>query len=51
LVWEDADGKVWLAYNDPAWLAQRHGLGASSAAAIKAMEAGLSAIAQAATQA
>lgn len=51
LVWEDADHKVWLAYNDPAWLAQRHGLGAGSAAAIKAMEAGLSAIAQAATQA
>ena len=25
LVWEDADGKVWLSYNDPAWLAQRHG--------------------------
>ena len=25
LVWEDADGKVWLTYNDPAWLAQRHG--------------------------
>ncbi len=25
LVWEDAAGKVWLTYNDPAWLAQRHG--------------------------
>jgi uncharacterized protein (DUF302 family) len=50
LVWEDAGRKVWLAYNDPAWLAQRHGLGASSAAALKAMEAGLSAIARAATQ-
>ncbi len=21
LVWEDADGKTWLAYNDPAWIA------------------------------
>jgi uncharacterized protein (DUF302 family) len=51
LVWEDADRKVWLTYNDPAWLAQRHGLGADSAAAIKAMEAGLSAIAKDATQA
>jgi uncharacterized protein (DUF302 family) len=50
LVWEDADGKVWLAYNDPAWLARRHGLGAHSAGAIKAMEGGLSAIARAATQ-
>lgn len=26
LVWEDADGKVWLAYNDPYYLAKRHGI-------------------------
>ncbi len=26
LVWEDDDGQVWLAYNDPAYLAQRHGI-------------------------
>jgi len=26
LVWEDAGGKVWLAYNDPAYLQARHGL-------------------------
>lgn len=26
VVWEDADGQVWLAYNDPAYLAERHGL-------------------------
>ncbi len=25
LVWEDAMGQVWLGYNDPAFLAQRHG--------------------------
>ena len=50
LVWEDADGKVWLTYNDPAWTAQRHGLGAASAAAVKAMAALLSAIAQEAAQ-
>jgi len=24
LVWQDADGKVWLTYNDPAYLASRH---------------------------
>src|ERR1700682_1424183 len=24
LVWEDASAKVWLTYNDPAWLAKRH---------------------------
>ena len=50
LVWEAADGKTWLAYNDPAWIAQRHGLGAASAQAVKAMAALLGAIAQEATQ-
>ena len=50
LVWEDADGKTWLTYNDPAWIAQRHGLGAASAPAVKAMAALLGAIAQEATK-
>jgi uncharacterized protein (DUF302 family) len=26
LVWEDAAGQVWLGYNDPAYLGQRHGV-------------------------
>ena len=26
LVWEDAQGKVWLSYNDPEYLKERHGL-------------------------
>src|SRR2546426_8769550 len=26
LVWEDAQAQVWLGYNDPAFLAQRHGV-------------------------
>ena len=26
LVWEDAAGQVWLGYNDPAFLARRHGV-------------------------
>lgn len=25
LVWEDQGGRTWLAYNDPKWLAKRHG--------------------------
>jgi uncharacterized protein (DUF302 family) len=50
LVWEDADGKAWLTHNDPAWIAERHGLGAASAAAVKAMTELLNAIAQEATQ-
>ena len=26
LVWEDSAGQTWLAYNDPAFLARRHGV-------------------------
>src|SRR5215813_13020263 len=25
LVWEDSDGKVWISYNDAAYLQRRHG--------------------------
>jgi uncharacterized protein (DUF302 family) len=25
LVWQDAAGQVWIGYNDPAYLEQRHG--------------------------
>src|SRR5438132_13736683 len=27
LVWEDASGATWLSYNEPGWIAHRHGLG------------------------
>ena len=49
LVWEDSDGKTWLTYNDPNWIAQRHSLGTISAPAVKAMTGLLSSIAQEAT--
>jgi uncharacterized protein (DUF302 family) len=26
LIWEDANGKVWISYNSPAYLQARHGL-------------------------
>jgi len=26
LVWEDASARAWISYNDPAYLAQRHGI-------------------------
>jgi len=48
LAWQDAGGKVWLSYNEPEWLARRHG-----EAALKAVTdplAGvLAAVAKAAT--
>jgi uncharacterized protein (DUF302 family) len=48
LAWEDAAGKVWLAVNDPAWLARRHGL-ADDAAPVQAMAAVLSGLAETAS--
>jgi uncharacterized protein (DUF302 family) len=47
LVWEDADGKAWVTYDDPAWIARRHNLG--NAAAVQAMAAALNGIVQEAT--
>ena len=32
LVWEDTDSQVWLGYNDPAYLAHRHGIAQCPAA-------------------
>lgn len=26
LIWEDEDGQVWLGYNDPEYLKERHGI-------------------------
>jgi uncharacterized protein (DUF302 family) len=49
LAWEDADRKVWLTYNDAAWIAKRHGLGPASAQAVQAIADGLAAAAKAAT--
>ena len=31
LAWEDAQGQAWLGYNEPAYLAQRHGAAACPA--------------------
>jgi uncharacterized protein (DUF302 family) len=49
LTWQDAEGKTWLAYNDPAWLAKRHGI--ERGAGVDAMSRGLAAIAKEATAA
>jgi uncharacterized protein (DUF302 family) len=49
LAWEDADGKVWLTYNEASWIARRHGLGATSSTAVTAIAAGLEKVTKAAT--
>ncbi|MDG4881401.1 DUF302 domain-containing protein [Mesorhizobium sp. WSM4884] len=41
LAWEDAQGKVWLSYNEAQWLAERHGLGDTSRDAVAAIAAGM----------
>ncbi len=46
LVWEDDASQVWLGYNDPAFLAQRHG--ASSCPAVDSLRKALSGVADAA---
>src|ERR1700736_3165653 len=49
LVWQDASGNTWLSYNDPGWLAKRHGLGHEGEATANAMAAALNALAKSAT--
>jgi len=49
LVWQDASGDTWLSYNDPSWIAKRHGLGHEVDAAVNAMSAALDGIARTAT--
>jgi uncharacterized protein (DUF302 family) len=45
LGWQDAAGKVWLAYNDPAWLARRHGLEGEAEAAVAGLAKALAMLA------
>jgi uncharacterized protein (DUF302 family) len=39
LVWGDADGKVWISYNSPAYLQKRHGIPAELMPNIAVVEA------------
>ena len=49
LVWEDESGQIWLAYNEPTWLAKRHGLGPGSQPSVDALAAALRVLAKKAT--
>ena len=51
LVWQDAAGDTWLSYNDPSWLAKRHGLGNQAEATVTALTGALGALAKTATTA
>ena len=47
LAWEDQERKVWLSYNEPSWLAERHGLSGSAAETARHMETALAAVSRA----
>ena len=47
LVWQDASGNTWLSWNEPQWLAQRHGSNPAIDAPLSAMSAALAALADA----
>jgi Domain of unknown function DUF302 len=47
-VWQDAAGATWLSYNDPGWLAERHGLSADVEATVSALTIAIHAAAKAA---
>ena len=49
LVGQDAAGSTWLSYNDPSWLAKRHGLGPDVEATVNALTTASHAVAKAAT--
>ena len=49
LVWQDAEGKVMVGWNDPAWLTQRHGI-ADRAPVVAKMQGALMKFAEEAAQ-
>ena len=49
LDWQDDEGRTWLSYNEPDWLARRHGLDGPAEPAVAALSSALRAIAQAVT--
>ena len=46
LLWQDANGIVNLSYNDPSWIAARHGLVGNAHQAVTAMTAAMDALAR-----
>jgi len=49
LAWTDENGDSWLGWNDPQWVADRHGLGPAAQATVSAIAAGMDRLAAAAT--
>ena len=49
LIWQDAEGTTWVSYNEPRWLARRHGIVDGDHAPLPAMSDTLAAIVLSAT--
>lgn len=49
LIWTDKDGATWFGWNDPRWVAERHGLGAAADKTVAAIAAGMEKLCAAAT--
>jgi uncharacterized protein (DUF302 family) len=49
LIWTDKDGATWFGWNDPQWLARRHGLGAAADKTVAAIAAGMEKLCASAT--
>lgn len=49
LVWQDGGGRTWLSYNDPHWLAKRHGIDGAAIAAVNGLAAALAGLTKAAS--
>lgn len=49
LAWQDSAGKTWLTWNDPAWLAARHGLARQGVDVAKTLDSVIATLAKEAT--
>ena len=50
LVWQDEDSVTWIGFNEPGWIASRHGLAPDSIPAVQAMHEALTEIAHEAAE-
>jgi uncharacterized protein (DUF302 family) len=50
LVWQDASGITWPSYNDPTWIAKRHGLHSGVGATVSVLTTALDQMARSATE-
>ncbi|HEY4029110.1 MAG TPA: DUF302 domain-containing protein [Caulobacteraceae bacterium] len=49
MAWTDENGDTWFGWNDPEWVAERHGLGPTAQATVAAIAAGMDKLGAAAT--